>query len=92
MGNTAGDKIDSTLSPVGNKVAGGLNYVVAPVGGLVDGVAGGLMKSGEAVGETLGVGFGNKDGGPKKAEEKEGERMKEPIGGKEQNKDNPLGL
>ena len=50
------------------------------------------MKSGKAFGEQAGVGFGNAEGGPAKAAEREGERMKKPVGGEEQTADNPLGL
>lgn len=40
----------------------------------------------------MSIGFGNKEGGPAKQQEAEAQKMKEPIGGKEQNADNPLGL
>lgn len=50
------------------------------------------MRSGEAFGDTVGVGFGNKEGGPAKQQEAEAGKMKEPIGGQEQTADNPLGL
>lgn len=50
------------------------------------------MKGGKAFGEQAGVGFGNAEGGPAAAAEKEGERMKQPVGGEEQTADNPLGL
>ena len=50
------------------------------------------MRTGEAFGTQAGVGFGNKEGGPAKQEEAEAARMKEPVGGKEQTAENPLGL
>jgi hypothetical protein len=50
------------------------------------------MRGGKGWGETLGVGYGNAEGGPAKAEEAEHQRMKEDLGGKEQTGDNPLGL
>lgn len=50
------------------------------------------MRGGEAFGDTVGVGYGNKEGGPAKQQEAEGERMKQPVGGQEQTADNPLGL
>lgn len=58
------------------------------MGGVVDAVLGGVMRSGGAYGEVAGVGAGNQD--KKKAEEK-AERHEE-VGGKEQTGDNPLGL
>lgn len=75
-----------------NTVGTGLEKVAGPVGGLVEPLVGGVMKTGEAFGTQANVGFGNKGGGPAKQAEAEGERMKEPLGGKEQNADNPLGL
>lgn len=62
------------------------------MGGIVDPLVGGVMRSGEAFGDTVGVGYGNKEGGPAKQQEAEGERMKQPVGGQEQTADNPLGL
>lgn len=55
-------------------------------------LVGGVMKSGKGFGETVGVGYGNAEGGPAKAAEAEGEKMKQPVGGKDQTADNPLGL
>jgi len=92
MGNNAGDKVQSMLSPVGKYTGKGLGMVGSPVGGIVDPLLGGIMKGGKAFGEQAGVGFGNAEGGPGKAAEAEAERMKEPFGGKEQDADNPLGL
>lgn len=92
MGGAAGDKIQSVLSPVGNTAGKGLETVAKPVGGLVEPLVGGVMKSGKAFGEQAGVGFGNAEGGPAKAAEAEGERMKKSVGGEEQTGDNPLGL
>jgi hypothetical protein len=80
------------MAPVGNTVGKGLETAGKPVGGLVEPLVGGVMKSGEGFGDAVGVGFGNKEGGPAKQQEAEHQRMKEPFGGKEQNADNPLGL
>ena len=63
-----------------------------PIGALVDPLVGGVMKSGKGWGETLGVGYGNHEGGPAKQEEAEYQKMKADLGGKEQTGDNPLGL
>ena len=80
------------LNPVGKYTGKGFETIGKPVGGIVDPLVGGLMRSGEGWGDTLGVGFGNKEGGPAKQQEAEGERMKQSIGGEEQTGDNPLGL
>lgn len=92
MGNSAGEWVQGKLNPVGKYAGKGFETVGKPVGGIVDPLVGGLMRSGEAFGDTVGVGFGNKEGGPAKQQEAEGERMKEPTGGQEQTADNPLGL
>jgi len=73
-------------------VGGTLGKVAGPVGGIVDGTVGTIFKGGAAFGHQANVGFGNEDGGPAKQQEAEGQKMKEPIGGKEQNAENPLGL
>lgn len=90
-GNAAGNKIESTLSPIGRPMGKGFQIVTKPVGGVVDAVVGGLIRSGAAYGEVAGVGAGNMD--KKKAEEKEekAERHEE-VGGKEQTGENPLGI
>ena len=87
-GNTFGDKLESGLSPVGKPLGKGLGMVGKPVGGLVEPLVGGLMKSGGAFGDAAGVGSGNMD--HKNAAEEE-ERRK-PVGGQEQTAENPLGL
>jgi hypothetical protein len=87
-GNTIGDKIESGLSPVGKPLGKGLGMVGRPVGGIVDPLVGGLMRSGAAFGAAAGVGAGNMD--HKNAAEEEEKRK--PIGGQEQNAENPLGL
>lgn len=92
IGNKYGDKIQDTLSPVGEPVGNVLQKGTAPVGSLVDGTVGGIMRMGKGFGDQVGVGFGNEEGGPAKQKEAEGKRMKEDIGGKEQTADNPLGL
>lgn len=92
MGTAAGDKIQGALSPVGQYTGKGLETAAKPLGGVVEPTVGGLMKSGRAYGHELGVGFGNEDGGPAKQQEAEGQKLKEGLGGKEQNADNPLGL
>jgi hypothetical protein len=90
-GNTIGNTIEDKLSPVGNVMGKGLQQVGRPVGGVVDPLLGGLMRSGGAFGEVVGVGSGNMDK-RKAAEAEEREKMKKEIGGKEQTGDNPLGL
>lgn len=92
MGNSAGDWIQDKLNPVGKYTGKGLETIGKPVGGIVDPLVGGTMRSGEAFGDTIGVGYGNKEGGPAKQQEAEAQRMKEPVGGQEQTADNPLGL
>ncbi|KAL8995117.1 MAG: hypothetical protein Q9169_005100 [Polycauliona sp. 2 TL-2023] len=87
-GNSVGGKVSSTLSPVGKPLGKGLETVASPVGGLVEPLVGGIMKSGEGFGDTVGVGAGNQD--KKKFDEAEKERA--PVGGKEQTAGNPLGL
>lgn len=73
---------------MGKPLGKGLETVASPVGGLVEPLVGGIMKSGKGFGDTVGVGAGNQD--QKKAEEAERERQ--PVGGKEQTAGNPLGL
>lgn len=87
-GNAAGNKVESTLSPIGRPLGKGFETVTKPVGGVVDALVGGLMRSGAAYGDVAGVGAGNLD--KKKAEER-AERY-EDVGGKEQSGENPLGL
>lgn len=92
MGNSAGEWIQGKLNPVGKYAGKGLETVGKPVGGIVDPLVGGVMRSGEGFGDTIGVGYGNKEGGPAKQQEAEAEKMKQPVGGQEQTADNPLGL
>ncbi|EXJ91353.1 hypothetical protein A1O1_04465 [Capronia coronata CBS 617.96] len=92
FGNKAGDKVEGMLSPVGKYTGPALQKAGGPIGGLVDPTIGGVMRMGKGWGEQVGVGFGNHEGGPAKQEEAEAQRMKEPVGGKEQNAENPLGL
>lgn len=92
LGNQYGDKIQGALSPVGEPVGKVLQKGAAPVGSLVDGTVGGVMRMGKGFGAQFGVGFGNEDGGPAKQQEAEHKKLKEDFGGKEQNADNPLGL
>ncbi|KAI4118330.1 MAG: hypothetical protein LQ345_001592 [Seirophora villosa] len=87
-GNSVGDKVQSTLSPVGQPLGKGLGTIASPVGGLVEPLVGGVMKSGAGFGDTVGVGAGNQDA-KKRAEM---ERAREPVGGREQTAGNPLGL
>lgn len=87
-GNSAGDKIQSGLSPLGKPLGKGLGVLGKPVGGLIEPLVGGLVKSGSAFGDAAGVGAGNMD--HKNAAEEE--EMKKPVGGQEQTADNPLGL
>ncbi|KAF7512858.1 hypothetical protein GJ744_011961 [Endocarpon pusillum] len=90
-GNNFGNAIEEKLSPVGKYAGKGFETIGAPVGGIVDPLVGGVMRSGGAFGEAVGVGSGNMDK-KKAAEAEERERMKKEIGGKEQTGDNPLGL
>lgn len=92
MGNAAGDWIQDKMGPVGQYAGKGLETAGKPIGGIVDPLVGGLMRGSEAFGDNLGVGFGNKEGGPAKQKEAEGEKLKQPVGGEEQTGDNPLGL
>ncbi len=92
IGNSIGDKVQGGLNPVGKHVGPVLGRAAEPVGSVVGTVVGGVMKPGEGFGNMLGVGYGNKEGGPAKQEEAEHERMKADLGGKEQTGDNPLGL
>lgn len=88
VGNSAGDKIESGLSPVGRPVGKGLETVTKPIGGIVDGVVGGLMRTAGAFGEQAGVGAGNMEHKNRAAEEE----LRKPVGGQEQTGGNPLGL
>lgn len=60
-GNAAGSTIQSGLAPVGKPLGKGLETVASPVGGLVEPLVGGIMKSGSAFGENFGTGAGNMD-------------------------------
>ncbi|KIW10844.1 hypothetical protein PV08_10143 [Exophiala spinifera] len=92
LGNSAGDKIEGALSPVGKHAGPVLEKVGGPVGGLVDPTVGGIMRAGKGWGDQIGVGFGNEGGGPAKQQQAEEENLKKGLGGNEQNADNPLGL
>jgi len=87
-GNSVGDKIESTMAPVGKPLGKGLETVGRPLGGVIDPIVGGIMRFGSASGAAAGVGAGNMD----KKNEAEEEWKKESIGGKEQTGENPLGL
>jgi len=78
-GNAAGSKIESTLKPVGGPIGEGLQSVTKPVGGVVDSVVGGVMRAPDAMNNA-------------KEQTKKHEQDQEPIGGKDQNAENPLGL
>jgi len=80
--------MESVMSPVGKPLGKGLSVIGSPVGGLVEPLVGGLMKSGEAHGAVAGVGAGNME---HKNREEEEERKK-PYGAQEQTGENPLGL
>ena len=90
-GNNFGNTIEDKLSPVGKYAGKGFEKIGGPVGGIVDPLLGGMMRSGGAFGDVVGVGSGNMDK-KKAAEAEEREKMKKEIGGKEQTGDNPLGL
>lgn len=62
MGNSAGEWVQGKLNPVGQYAGKGFETIGKPVGGIVDPLVGGVMRSGEAFGETVGVGYGNKEG------------------------------
>ncbi|MCJ1359275.1 MAG: hypothetical protein MMC33_009276 [Icmadophila ericetorum] len=87
-GNAVGDKISDTLSPVGKPVGKGLETIGKPIGGILEPLVGGVLKGGNAWGETLGVGAGNLE----HKKQYEEEERKAPVGGEEQTADNPLGL
>lgn len=84
--------MQSKLNPVGQYAGKGFETVGKPIGGIVDPIVGGIMRGGETFGDNMGVGYGNKDGGPAKQQEAEGEKLKQPTAGEEQTADNPLGL
>lgn len=92
LGNSAGDKIQDTLSPVGKHAGPVLEKAGGPIGGIVDPTVGGIMRAGKGWGDQIGVGFGNEGGGPAKQQEAEQENLKKGLGGNEQNGENPLGL
>ena len=92
MGDNAGTAVQGYLSPLGKPLGKGLETASKPLGGIVEPTVGTVMRAGEAFGETTNVGFGNKEGGPKAAGEKEQAKLKEGLGGKEEGGDNPLGL
>lgn len=92
FGNSAGEKIQGALNPVGQYAGKGFETVARPVGGVVDPTVGGVMRMGKGFGDQFGVGFGNEGGGPAKQQEAEHENLKKGLGGNEQNASNPLGL
>ncbi|KAL8739528.1 MAG: hypothetical protein Q9184_008591, partial [Pyrenodesmia sp. 2 TL-2023] len=53
-GNSIGSTVQSGLSPVGKPLGKGLETVASPVGGLVEPLVGGIMKSGKGFGDTVG--------------------------------------
>lgn len=92
IGNKAGNKIEETLSPIGSRVGPAAQRGGEVLGGVIGSTVDFPFKAGKGWGDQLGVGYGNHEGGPAKQKEAEGEKMKERIGGKEQNAENPLGL
>jgi hypothetical protein len=92
MGNRAGQSINDTMEPVSKYTGPALEKAGGVLGGVTGPTVGAIGNFGKAWGEQLGVGHGNEGGGPAKQQEAEAERMKEPVGGKEQNAGNPLGL
>jgi len=99
-GNSAGDKVQSALSPVGKPLGTAFEKGAAPVGSIVGSVVdNGIMAGGRAAGAISGAGAGGMDTGEMKEgyedakkQKKEQEDLKAGIGGKEQTGDNPLGL
>ena len=99
-GNSAGNKVESVLSPVGKPLGKGLEQVGKPVGAILGSVVdGGIMKGGRAAGGIANTGAGgmetkgmNEDWEKVKEEKRKDEEILEPIGGQEQTGDNPLGL
>ena len=92
MGNNFGEKVSGALNPVGKHAGPAFEKIGGPIGGVVEPLVGGVMKSGKGWGDQIGVGFGNEGGGPAKQQEAEGENLKKGLGGNEQNASNPLGL
>ena len=92
--------MQSTLSPVGKPLGTGLEKVAQPLGSIVGSVVdGGVMAGGSAAGAMTGVGAGAMDTGKMKEEwekvkeeRRQQEEMNEPVGGKDQTAENPLGL
>ena len=99
-GNSAGSKVESVLSPVGKPLGKGLEQVGKPVGAVLGSVVdGGIMAGGRAAGGIANTGAGgmdtesmNKDWEKVKEDRRKDEEMHEPVGGKEQTGENPLGL
>ncbi|MCJ1314204.1 hypothetical protein MMC25_007884 [Agyrium rufum] len=85
-GNAVGDKVQGVLGKVGGPVGTGLGYAGKPVGGLVEPIVGGLMKSGGEFGKLI----SEERGQPSMAEEQE--EMAKGVGNNEKTGDNPLGL
>lgn len=71
---------------MGQPVGKGLGTVARPVGGLVEPVVGGLMKSGKGFNDMFKEEYGKPTSGEVKEELAKGE------GGEEQTGENPLGL
>lgn len=91
-GNNIGGKVQGALNPVGKHAGPVMGRAAEPVGAVVGTVVGGIMKPGEGFGEMLGVGYGNKEGGPAAQQEARSQELKADLGEKEQTGDNPLGL
>ena len=85
-GNAAGDKIQGTLGKVGEPLGKGLGFAAKPVGGLVEPLVGGVMKSGSEFNNLAKEEYG------KPNSEQQKEELKKGLGGKDQDGGNPLGL
>ena len=79
----AGEKIQGTLSKVGQPVGKGLETIAAPVGGLVEPLVGGLFKAPQTFGTASDMA---------KKEDEHNDFIDKPIAGQEKTADNPLGL
>ena len=83
FGNSAGDKIQSTLGKVGGPVGKGLEVAAAPLGGIIDPLVGGLFRAPDGLKTAT---------QESEKVDRHNEEMGKPIAGQEQTGENPLGL